>query len=120
MINKRDPLFIYFASGNDVFLRYVLGLPTLLALGGLTTLVKGGFVPSEINRNFPLTLDPLGKEIPEGIVLEYITPTIPQGLPTNIKLSPSLLHYTSAEYRALNRSSLDTRKVLSFMIFFMN
>ena len=31
LVNKRDPLFISFALGNDVLLRRVLGLPTLLA-----------------------------------------------------------------------------------------
>ena len=40
LVNKRDPLFIYFVLGNDVSLRYLLGLPTLLALGGLINLVK--------------------------------------------------------------------------------
>ena len=34
LVNKRDPLFIYFAFGNDISLRCVLGLPILLALGG--------------------------------------------------------------------------------------
>ena len=34
LVNKRDPLFIYFTLGNDVPLRCGLGLPTLLTLGG--------------------------------------------------------------------------------------
>ena len=40
-INNRDPLFISFVLINDVSLRCVLGLPTLLALGGLINLVQG-------------------------------------------------------------------------------
>ena len=63
-INNRDPLFIYFALGNDVSLRCVLGLPTCLALGGLINLVKGEFICSEIGRTIPLTLDPPDKGLP--------------------------------------------------------
>ena len=39
LINKRDPLIISFVLGNDVFLRWVLDLPTLLTLGGSIALV---------------------------------------------------------------------------------
>ena len=41
LVNKREPLFLSFALGNDVSLRYVLDLPTLLAIGGSINLVKG-------------------------------------------------------------------------------
>ena len=64
-INKRDRLFISFALGNDVSLRCVLGLPTLLALCELINLVKGGFICSEIGRTFPLTCIAVNK------ILEY-------------------------------------------------
>ena len=103
-INKRDPLFVYFALGNDVSLQCVLGLPTLLALSGLINLVKGEFLCSEIGRTFPLTLDPPGKGLPEGIVFDNSTPIIPQGVSTNVKPNPSLLHYTSAEGHAVHHS----------------
>ena len=63
--------------------------------------MNGDFVCSEINRTFPLTLDPLGKVPPEGVVFDNRNPTILQGVSTNIKSNPSLLHYTSAEDRAL-------------------
>ena len=96
LINKCDPLFIYLALGNDVFLRCVFGLPTLLAVGELIDLVKGGLICSEINQTFPLTLDPSGKGLPEGIVFDNSTPIIPQGMSTNIKPTPSLLHYTGS------------------------
>ena len=104
-IHKRDPLFIYFALGNDVSLRCVLGLSTLLALGGLINLVKGEFICSEIGRTFPLTLDPLGKGLPEGIVFDNDTLIIPQGVSINVKRNPSLFHYTSAEGRAVHHSA---------------
>ena len=105
LVNKRDPSFIYFALGNDVSLRCVLGLPTLLALGGLINLVKGEFICSEIDRTFPLTLDPPGKGLPEGIVFDNNTPTIPQGVSTNVKPNPFLLHYTSAEGNTIHHNA---------------
>ena len=101
--NKRDPLSIYFALANDVSLRYVLELLTLLALGGLN-LVTGEFICSGINQICPLTLDPPGKETPEGVVFDNNTPIIPQGVSTTLKPNPFLLHYTSAEGRALQHS----------------
>ena len=78
-INKRDPLFISFALENDVSLRIVLGIPALLTLGGLINLVKEEFICSEINRTFPLTLNPLDEGLPKGIVFDNITPIVPQG-----------------------------------------
>ena len=83
----------------------MLGLPTLLALGGLINLVKGEFICPEIGRTFPLTLDPPGKGLPEGIVFDNSTPIIPQGVSTNVKPNPSLLHYTSAEGLAVHYSA---------------
>ena len=50
--NKNEPLFISFALGNDVSLRCVLGLPTLLALGGLINLVKGDFFVLRLEKHF--------------------------------------------------------------------
>ena len=75
--NKSEPFFISFALDNDVSLWCVLGLPTLLALGELINLVKGEFICSEIGQTFPLTLDPPGKGLPEGIVFDNSTPIIP-------------------------------------------
>ena len=98
-LNKRDPLFIYFALGNDVSLCCVLGLPTLLALGGLINLVKGEFICSQINRTCSLTLDLPDKGLPKGIVFDHITRIILQGVSTNIKPNTYLLHYTPAEGR---------------------
>ena len=36
-----------------------------------------------------------------GIVFDNSTPIIPQGVSTNVKPNPSLLHYTSTEGRAV-------------------
>ena len=46
---------------------------------------------------FPLSLKPPGKGLPNGVVFDNSTLTIPEGVPTNIKPNPSLLHLTSAE-----------------------
>ena len=40
LIKNRDTLLIYFGLNNDFSLRRVVGLPTLLALGGLIDLLK--------------------------------------------------------------------------------
>ena len=115
-INKRDPLFIYFDLGSDVSLRCVLVLPNLLALGGFFNLVKGEFICSEIGRAFPLTLDPPGKGLPDGIVFDNSTPIIPQGLSINVKPNPSLLHYFSTESRAVQNSTRLIWTVLLYTI----
>ena len=84
---------------------FVIGIPTLLALGGLITLLKDTYVCSELDRVFPLNLDQPGKGLPEGVVFDNSTPTIPHGLATNIRPGPSLLHYTFAEDHTLFSSS---------------
>ena len=43
LVNKRYPLLLSFALGNDVSFHCVLGLSTLLAIGGSINLVKGDF-----------------------------------------------------------------------------
>ena len=104
LVTNIDPLFLFFALGNDLLLYCVVGLPTLLSLGGLIDLVKGQFVFSEINRNFPLTLDPPGKGLPDGVVFDNSIPTIPVDISTNFRPDPFLLHYTFAEGRVLPSS----------------
>ena len=103
-INNRDPSFFVFVLSNNVTLHCVLGFPILLASSGFIYLVKGEFVCSKINRNFPLTLDPPGKGLRKDIVFDNSTPIIPQGMSTNVKPNPSLLQYTSAKGRALHHS----------------
>ena len=101
LVNNQDPLFVSFALCNDVSLRYVIELLTLLALGGLIDSVKGAFVCSEINCTFPLTLDPPGKGLPDRVVFDNSTLTILVGVLTNVRPVLSFIHYTPAESRAL-------------------
>ena len=77
LIKNRDTLLIYFGLNNDFSLRRVVGLPTLLALGGLIDLLKETFVCSELDFTFPLTLDPPDKVLSESAVFDNSTPIIP-------------------------------------------
>ena len=54
-------------------------------------LVSGSLSCKELNREFTLDLQPLGKSLPEGTTLNYYTHTIPLTVSTN------LLHHTSTE-----------------------
>ena len=91
LVNDRDSLFFSFAPSNDVSLHCVIGLPLLLSLGGLIDLVKGMYVCSELNRTFPLTLDPSDKESSDGVVFDNITSTIPVRVSANVRPIPSIL-----------------------------
>ena len=85
-------LFILsFALGNDVSLGCVFGLPTLLAMGISIGLASGLLSCTELNREFPLDLQPSGKGLPEGATLNHYTNTISHTVSTN------LLHHTSAD-----------------------
>ena len=97
IINKRDSLLISFVLGNDVSLRWLLSLPTLLALSGRIDLVKGELSCSEINHSFNITLHPSAKGLPEGIMFDNTTPIIPSGVYFNIKPVRSSIHYASTE-----------------------
>ena len=88
--------------GNDVFLRYVVELPTLLTFGDHIDLVKWTFVCSNLNCTFPLILNTLDKRLSNNGVFNNSTPTIPQEVATNIRRDSSLIHYISAECRALS------------------
>ena len=100
--NNRNPLFIFFALSNNVSLRCVIWLPTQLSQSGLIDLVKGTFFYSELNRTFPLILDPPGRGLPDGVVFDNTILTILVEVFTNIRPDPSLLHYTFSEGRALS------------------
>ena len=85
-------LFILsFALGNDISLGCVFGLPILIAMGISIGLASGLLSCTELNREFPLDLQPPGKGLPEGATLNYYTKTIFHTLSTN------LLHHTSAD-----------------------
>ena len=61
LIYNTSPLIHSFTLGTDIVLRSVLGIPYLLAMGAVVDLVKDQLVFLEINTEFPLQLDPLGK-----------------------------------------------------------
>ena len=85
-------LFILsFVLGYDVSLHYVLGLPTLLSIGVAINLLSGERSCSELNRKFPLTLDPPGKGLPGGTTFNKYSPFILPGVSTNITSTTSPL-----------------------------
>ena len=96
-VTGKGPFVLSFALGHDVSLRSVLGLPTLLAMGANINLVKGLLSCVELNRDFPLDLQPPGKGLPEGAALTQYSPTVPTSVPSNMPLTTSLLHHTSSE-----------------------
>ena len=64
IIAGKGPFILSFALGKDVSLRSVIGLPTLLTMGADNNLVKGLLSCIELNRYFPLELQPPGKGLP--------------------------------------------------------
>ena len=97
VVDGKWPFILSFALGNDVSLRSVLGLLTLLAMGADINLVKDLLSCIELNRDFPLDLQPPGKGLTAGASLNHYSPTIPTSVPSNKQLTTSLLHHISAE-----------------------
>ena len=60
-------------------------------MGTSIGLASGLLSRTELNREFPLNLQPPGKSLPEGATLNNYTNTIPYALSTN------LLYHTSAD-----------------------
>ena len=69
IIAGKEPFILSFALGKDVSLRSVLGLPTLIAIRADINLAKCLLSCIELNRDFPLDLQPLGKGLPEVFLL---------------------------------------------------
>ena len=67
IVTGKGPFILSFALRNDISLRCVLGVPTLLARGAYIGLVSGLLSCTELNREFPLDLQPQGKGLPEGL-----------------------------------------------------
>ena len=98
IVAGKGPFILSFALGNDVSLRSVIRLPTLLVMGvDIINLIKGILSCIELNRDFPLELQPSGKGLPEGDFLNHYSPTVPVSVPYNLSHANSLLHHTSAE-----------------------
>lgn len=97
VVDGKGSFILSFALENDVSLRSVLGLPTLLAMGSDINLVKGLLSCIELNRDFPLDLQPPGYDLPECASLNHYSHTVSTSVPSNMQLTTSLLHHTSAE-----------------------
>ena len=66
-----------------------------------------------------MSLKPPGKGLPNGVVFDNSTLTIPEGVPTNIKPNPSLLHFTSTEGHTVpNQSTNFSENILVKDIFY--
>ena len=85
LINKRNSSLIYFNLGNDVSLRCVLGLPTLQVFDNNIYLLTGDLSCFATNKHFTLILDLQGKDLPEVVVFDNTTYTIPLEVSYNIK-----------------------------------
>lgn len=100
-ITRKYPFILFFALGNNTSLRSVLGLPILLAMGAEIDLVKGVLSYIELNRSFPLDLQPPEKWLPEDATLNHYSHVISPTGSTNITSNSSILHYTSAKIISL-------------------
>ena len=97
IVANMGTFILSFALENDVSLRSILGLPMHLAMEADINLVKSLLSCIELNRDFPLELQPPGKGLPEGTSLNHYSPTVPVSVPSNLSHADSLLHHTSAE-----------------------
>ena len=93
-MNKKDILVLSFALGNNISLRCVMGLHTLLSMDATLNLPLGKLVYSEFNLSYPLLLDPAGKGLPDGVSLPASNLCVPPGVPSN--LTP-LVHHTTID-----------------------
>ena len=101
-MNNKDPLIISFALCNDIPLRFMLELSTLLSMGATLNLLFGKLVCSELNFTFHLSLDLPGKGLPDGVSLPASDICVPPGVPSNLT---SLVNFTAMDgfaYPTLN------------------
>ena len=77
----KGPFMLSFALGNDVSLRRVLRLPTLLAMGADINLVKGLLSCLGLNRSLPLNCNLRVKVHPRVLLLIITRPLFPQEFP---------------------------------------
>ena len=79
-----------FTLEHNINLRCVLGLPTLLSIEGAITLLSRVIFCTGFNQTFPLTLDPLGKGLPDGTSLNTYLPFNPPDALTDITFTTFL------------------------------
>ena len=77
--NNTSPLIFTFVLCTDVALRSVFGIPCLLAMGTVVNLVKYQLISSDLNKEFPLQLDRLGKGLPDGATFDSFSIIVPDG-----------------------------------------
>ena len=97
IVAGKGPFILSFVLGNDINLRSVVGLPTLLVMSAEINFVKGLLSFIELNRSFPIELQPPGQMLPKGASLNHYSSTIPSTVYTNLTHTNSMLHYISAE-----------------------
>ena len=89
-MNDKDPFVFCFALDNDVSLRSILGLPTLLAMSVAIDLFSSLLSCVEINHKFLLELHPHGKGLLDGASSNNYLPTIHPSVSTNITFNNSM------------------------------
>ena len=93
-VNNKDLLILSFALDNDIPLRSVLGLLTLLFMCDTLNLTLNKLICSELNFTFPLLLYPPGKGLPDGVSLPASDLCVPPSVPFNLT---SLVIYTAMD-----------------------
>ena len=105
-MNDKDPFVFCFALDNDISLRSILDLPTLLAMSVAIDLFSSLLSCVEINHKFLLEFYPHGKGLLDGASSNNYLPTIPPSVYTNITFNNSM------------RSSLPSNNILVTYHFF--
>lgn len=67
ILSYKGNFILFFTLDNDISLRSVLGLPTLLVMGAIFDLFSVLLSCVELNRNFSLELHPLVKVYPMAL-----------------------------------------------------
>ena len=77
---RKGPFILSFTLGDDIYLRSVLGLPTLLYMCTTIDLQRDSLACSELQHTFASPLTSLGKGFPDGFPLDESKPFIPPGV----------------------------------------
>ena len=78
---------------------YVVSLVYLhiYPLGAAINLISEELACTELDRTFPLTLDPPSKGLPDGAILIRHSSSIPPGVSKNLTSATSLVQYTPSD-----------------------
>ena len=91
LVHDKVPLSLSFALSDDISLRSILNLSTLLDMYATIDLQRGTLTCSEIQYNFLLQLDPPGNVLPDSVLLDISKPTIPTIVHSNIFSTTSIV-----------------------------